>query len=85
MDNRINQIRKKISALRVKMLETERAMRDQINQDLDCSETSLRLIAMRAEMVGLVTERQALGDRAPIVVESLPVRTPEVRKPRARR
>ena len=37
MDNRINEIRKKIRALRVTMLEAEAIMRDQINQDQDCS------------------------------------------------
>jgi uncharacterized protein YfkK (UPF0435 family) len=37
MDNRINEIRKKIRALRVSMLEAESIMRDQVNRDEDCS------------------------------------------------
>jgi hypothetical protein len=35
MDNRINENRKKIRALRVSMLEAETIMRDQINRDED--------------------------------------------------
>ena len=35
MDNRINELRKLIRALRVSMLEAEAIMREQINQDLD--------------------------------------------------
>ena len=38
MDNRINQIRKKISALRFEMLNVEAAMHDQIAHDLDCTD-----------------------------------------------
>jgi hypothetical protein len=37
MDNRINEIRKKIRALRVSRLEAESIMRDQVNRDEDCS------------------------------------------------
>jgi len=66
MDNRINQIRKKISALRFEMLNVEAAMHDQVAHDLDCADTSTRLMAMRAEMVALVNERKALGDLTPI-------------------
>ena len=37
MDNRINEIRKKIRALRVSMLEAEAIMHEQINRDEECS------------------------------------------------
>jgi hypothetical protein len=37
MDNRINEIRCKINALRGEMARVEETMRDQINQDLDCT------------------------------------------------
>ena len=54
MDNRINQIRKKISALRFEMLNVEAAMHNQIAHDLDLTDTSTRLMALRAGMVALV-------------------------------
>ena len=72
MDNRINQIRKKISALRFEMLNVEAAMHDQVAHDLDCADTSTRLMAMRAEMVALVNERKALGDLTPICLSDIP-------------
>ena len=79
MDNRVNKIRKKISMLRSEMREVEAAMHNQVAHDLDCTDASTRLMAMRAEMVALVRERSALGDRTPILATSL-----EVRKPRRR-
>ena len=85
MNNRINEIRKQLRLLRSEMLNVEASMRDQVNQDLDCTETALRLMTMRSEMVELVGQRAALGDgREPIEVERLvqPRRTPEARKPR---
>lgn len=70
MDNRINENRKKIRLLRSRMLEAEAAIRGQIGRDEDCTETSLALMAMRAEMSGLSKERARLGDdREPILVE----------------
>ena len=79
MDNRINKIRKKISALRLEMREVEAAMHDQVARDLDCTDTSTRLLGLRAEMVALVSERKLLGDRAPILAA-----VPQVRKLRRR-
>jgi hypothetical protein len=38
MDNRINEIRRRISALRSQMARVEVIMRNQINHDLDCTE-----------------------------------------------
>jgi hypothetical protein len=54
-------------------------MHGQVADDLDCSEASTRLMAMRAELGVLVHERKALGDRAPVVAL-----VPEIRKPRRR-
>jgi hypothetical protein len=72
MDNRINENRKKIRLLRAQMLEAEVAIRGQIGRDEDCTETSLALMAMRAEMSQLAKERAQLGDdKEPILVERL--------------
>ena len=73
MDNRINEIRRKISVLRAKMLAEEDAIRDQINHDLDCTESSLRLLAMRAQLSTLLRDWKAAGggERLPTVRERL--------------
>jgi len=73
MDNRINNIRREIRDLRVRMLELEGSVRQQVNRDLDCTESSLRLMGMRREMVSLIRERDALGGResCPSVTERL--------------
>jgi hypothetical protein len=78
MDNRVNKIRKKISALRLEMRETEGAMRKEVAHDVDCSDTATRLMAMRAELADLVGERRRLGDLTPIGL-------PDPRKPRLAR
>jgi hypothetical protein len=61
MDNKLNEIRRKISFLRSEMLLTEDAIRKQVNRDLDCSEASMQLMAMRVVMLGLISERNRLG------------------------
>jgi hypothetical protein len=73
MDNKINEIRRKISTLRVEMTLIEAAIRDQVNRDLDCSEASYRLLAMRAEVAELIGQWKAAGggDRLPTVRERL--------------
>ena len=43
------------------MLVVEDIMRKQINQDEDCTEVSLRLMAMRTTMLSLIGERNSLG------------------------
>jgi hypothetical protein len=75
MDNRVNKIRKKISALRLDMLATERAMRKEISDGLDCVATATRLMLLRAELTQSVAERRTLGDLTPIGL-------PDLRKPR---
>ncbi|WP_213770633.1 hypothetical protein [Bradyrhizobium sp. dw_78] len=73
MDNRINETRRKISALRAEMLAAEAAIRDRIKQDLDYADSSFRLLKMRTEMVALVGRWKAAGgtDRLPTVRERL--------------
>ena len=58
MDNRLNEIRRRISFLRSEMLATEDIIRKQINRDEDCTDASLELMAMRTTMLG---ERDSLG------------------------
>ena len=70
MDNRINEIRKVIKALRVSMMEAEAVMRGQIMHDQDCTFVAQELLKMRAVMSGLVREKEALGDYTPILVGS---------------
>jgi hypothetical protein len=74
MDNRINQIRKQIRALRVSMLEAEAVMREQINRDEECSFVAEEILRMRVVMSLLVEERSQLGDREPILVNSIFIR-----------
>ena len=61
MNNKINEIRIKISALRLEMLTFEDTIRLQVNRDEDCSDTSFRLMDMRGQMVALVRQREAHG------------------------
>ena len=62
MDNRINEIRRKISSLRAEMLGLGDTIRDQINRDQDCAEASIRLMALRRDMVDLLEQRRSAGD-----------------------
>lgn len=73
MDNRINEIRRKIKVLRAEMLAIEDSIRDLVNRDLKYTDRSLRLMAMRAELVALVDRWKAAGggDRLPTVRERL--------------
>ena len=58
MDNKLNEIRRKIRILRADMLSAEDNIRKQVNRDEDCSVAATHLLAMRAAMVCLVTERE---------------------------
>jgi hypothetical protein len=75
MDNKISEMRKKIRALRVSMLEAEDVMHDQIRRDEECSEVARQILTLRAEMTALIRERAILGDREPISVSFSPRRT----------
>lgn len=85
MDNRINEIRRQIRALRVSMLEAEAIMRELINQDRDCSFVAGEILKMRAIMIILVRERASRGDNEPILVKDffIPRRPPAPRPVRA--
>ena len=61
MDNKLNEIRRKIRMLRMEMLGAEDNIRKQVNRDEDCSVAATHLLAMRATMVGLIGERNRLG------------------------
>lgn len=63
MDNRLNEIRRKIRTLRSEMLDLSDAIRGQIDRDEDCGDGSLRLMAMRREMLTLIDRRNAIGGR----------------------
>ena len=61
MNNKLNEIRRKIRFLRSEMLSVGATIRKQVNQDEDCSEASMQLMAMRVVMLGLIAERNRLG------------------------
>lgn len=84
MDNRINEIRRKISSLRVEMVRVEDAMHDQIRNDLDSTESALRLMAMRKELAALVAEWKAAGgsDPLPTIEERLKANNRPAQKPK---
>jgi hypothetical protein len=61
MDNKLNEIRRKIRFLRAEMLGAEDNIRKQVNRDEDCSEAAVHLMSMRVVMLGLIGERNRLG------------------------
>jgi hypothetical protein len=61
MNNKLNEIRRKIRFLRSEMLSAEATIRQQVNRDEDCSEASMQLMAMRVVMLGLIADRNRLG------------------------
>ena len=67
MDNRINEIRRKINLLRSSMVELETQVRHQIAADLDCSQAATEQLAARREIARLIGEWKAAGggDRLP--------------------
>ena len=85
MDNRLNELRRKISALRLNMLDMAAAVREQVNHDRDCTGSSLRLMGMRQELTVLVREWTLLGggERLPTIQERLRENYRPVQKPKA--
>jgi hypothetical protein len=73
MDNRLNKIRKEMSALRADMLRAEDVIRDQVNHDRDCTEAAQSVLEMRARMTAMVREWKLLGGyvQLPTVEERL--------------
>ena len=61
MDNKLNEIRRKIRFLRAEMLNAEDNIRKRVNRDEDCSEAAVHLMSMRVVMLGLIGERNRLG------------------------
>ena len=61
MDNKLNEIRRKIRFLRAEMLGAEDNIRKQVNRGEDCSEAAVHLMSMRVVMLGLIGERNRLG------------------------
>ena len=84
MDNRINEIRRKIRSLRAAMVGVEDAMHDQIRNDLDSTESALRLMAMRKELAALVAEWKAAGgsDPLPTIEERLKANNRPAERPK---
>jgi hypothetical protein len=85
MDNRINEIRRKMSVLRAEMVRVEDTMHDQIRRDLDSTESALRLMAMRSEMAALVADWKAAGgsESLPTIQERLKANNRVAQKPKA--
>jgi chorismate mutase len=85
MDNRINEIRCKISELRAEMVRVEDAMHDRIKHDLDSTEAALRLMAMRTQLAALVADWKAAGGTEPLptVRERLTANNRQPPKPKA--
>jgi hypothetical protein len=61
MDNKLNEICRKIRILRAEMLNAEDNIRKQVNRDEECSEAAVHLMSMRVTMLGLIGERNRLG------------------------
>ena len=85
MDNRINEIRRKMNLLRTEMVRVEDTMRDQIRRDLDSTESALRLLEMRKELAALVAEWRAAGGSEPLptIQERLKANNRPAPKPKA--
>jgi hypothetical protein len=61
MDNRINEIRRKISALRSEMADLEASVRELVDRDRDCTEKALAQIDLRRKINLLISEWRAAG------------------------
>jgi hypothetical protein len=85
MDNRINEIRRKMSVLRAEMVRVEETMHEQIRHDLDSTEAALRLMAMRADLASLVADWKTAGgsEHLPTIQERLKANNRSAQKPKA--
>ena len=66
MDNRLNEIRRKISAFRAEMRVVETEMRGHIAHDRDCTAAGTHLLAMRKDLVLIIEEFTLLGGAVPL-------------------
>jgi hypothetical protein len=78
MDNRINEIRRKISALRLEMADVEASVRDLVNRNSDCTERALAQMDLRRKLSLLIGEWKAAGggEVLPDVRDRLRLRSP---------
>jgi hypothetical protein len=85
MDNRINEIRRKIRVLRAEMVRAEHAMHDQIHRDLDCTDCALQLMGLRKKLAALVAEWKAAGGSEPLptIEERLKANSRPTKEPKA--
>ena len=85
MDNRISEIRRKISVLRAEMVRVEHAMHDQIRRDLDCTDSALQLMGLRKRLAPLVAEWKAAGgcESLPTIEERLKANSRPAKAPKA--
>jgi hypothetical protein len=76
MNNRINEIRRKISSLRSEMADVEASVRDQVNRGLDCAVGARQLMSLRQDLKLLIGEWRAAGggDRLPDVGGARPIK-----------
>jgi hypothetical protein len=94
MNNKLNEIRRKISFLRSEMLRAEDAIRKMVNRNEDCTVPSLQVMAMRTALLVLISERNRLGGSERLLdvdemlkvarrpVNSRPLQGPRVRRER---
>jgi hypothetical protein len=61
MDNRINEIRRKISALRLEMADIGASVRELVDRDRDCTEKALAQMDLRRKINLLIGEWKAAG------------------------
>jgi hypothetical protein len=61
MDNKLNEILRKISRLRTEMLSLQEQIRLSVNTGLIWSEMAARLATAQAEMLALIRRRNAIG------------------------
>ncbi len=66
MDNRLNEIRRKIRAFRTEMRVVEIEMRGHIAHDRDCGEAGTRLLEMRKDLALMIQEFTTLGGAVPL-------------------
>jgi hypothetical protein len=61
MDNRINEIRRKIRVLRLEMADVEASVRNLVERGCDCTERSLAQMDLRRRINLLIGEWKAAG------------------------
>jgi hypothetical protein len=85
MDNRINEIRRRMRSLRIEMTRVEDVMHDQIRRDLDSTDAALQLLEMRKQLASLVADWRAAGGTEPLptIQERLKINHRPAKEPKA--